>query len=116
MSSFVPKKHHLRVVLLHHFLSKKSAAATHRILGIVYGDHALAEQTCRWWFSRFKSGNFDISGRGHPGQEKKFNDVELMELLDEDPYQTQEEIANSLNVDRSTISRRLKMTGMIQRQ
>ena len=36
-------------------------------------------------------------------------------LLDQDPSQTQE-LAESLNVDRSTISRRLKAIGMIQKQ
>ena len=37
-------------------------------------------------------------------------------LFVQDPSQTQEELAESLNVDRSTISRRLKVIGMIQKQ
>lgn len=39
---------------------------------------------------------------------KTFEDVELETLLDEDSNQTQKEVAESLNVDRSMISRRLK--------
>ena len=37
-------------------------------------------------------------------------------LLDEDPYQTQDELAESLGVDCSTISRRLHAPEMIQKQ
>jgi len=37
-------------------------------------------------------------------------------LLDQDPSQTQEELVKSLNVDRSTISRCLKVIGIIQKQ
>ncbi|KAG5339255.1 ANR17 protein, partial [Acromyrmex charruanus] len=36
------------------------------------------------------------------GQSKKFEDEEVVALLDQDPSQTQEELAESLNVDRST--------------
>jgi len=34
----------------------------------------------------------------------------------QNPSQTQEELAELLNIDRSTISRRLKAIGMIQKQ
>ncbi|KAG5309974.1 MOS1T transposase, partial [Pseudoatta argentina] len=59
MSKFVPYKVFLRGVLLHYFNMNKSAAEAHRILVDVYSEHALAEQTCRKWFARFKAG--DIS-------------------------------------------------------
>ena len=37
-------------------------------------------------------------------------------LLDEDPSQTQNELAESLGVDHTTVSKRLKALGMIQKQ
>ena len=46
MSNLVPNKVILREVLLHSY-TKKSAAESHQILVEVYGDHALAEQTCK---------------------------------------------------------------------
>ena len=45
MSNFVPKKVFLRLVLLHYFNMKKTAAGRHRILVEVYGEHTLAERT-----------------------------------------------------------------------
>jgi len=46
-----------------------------------------------------------------PGQPKKFEDKEVKTLLNQNPNQTQEELAKSLNVDRF-----LKVIGMIQKQ
>ena len=37
MLTFVPKKPHLREVLLHYYILKESAAETHRILVSIYG-------------------------------------------------------------------------------
>ena len=42
---------------------KKSAAEARSILVETYGDHALTEKkkkTCRVWFRRFKSDNFNV--------------------------------------------------------
>ena len=86
MSNFVLNYHHLREVLLYYFISKKTAAD--RILVKVYGGHALSETTCRDWFLRFKSDDFDLSNKNRGKPPKKFEDVELQALLDEDSTQT----------------------------
>ena len=72
--------------------------------------------TCRKWFSRFKSGNFKLEDKERPGQPKKFEDEELESLIDEDPCQTLQDLAESLEVNFSTVSKRLKVMGMIQKQ
>lgn len=116
MSSFLPEKVFLRGVLLHYFHMKKTAVESHRILVEVYGKHALAERTCQKWYGRFKSGHFGLEDDERPGQVKKFRDAELEAILDTDPCQTQEELAEALGVDRSTVSKRLKTLGMISKQ
>ena len=63
MSNFEPTKQHLRRILLHYFIKKKSAAEAHRILVETYGDHALSETTCRDWFRRFKNNDFDVEDK-----------------------------------------------------
>ena len=73
----------------------KTAAEAHGELWKFYGDAALSETTCRDWFRRFKDGDFDFDDRSREGRPKSFEDVELEALLDEDPSQTQEELAFS---------------------
>ncbi|GBP40010.1 Mariner Mos1 transposase [Eumeta japonica] len=93
----------------------KTAAESHRILLEVYDEHVLAEQTCRKWFARFKSGDFELDDKVRPGQPKKFEDEESG-LFDVDSCQTLQELATSLAVDLSTVGKRLKTMGMIQKQ
>lgn len=116
MSQFEPNRRHLREVALFCFNSKKSAAEAHRMLKEVYGDDCVDDSSVRGWFRRFKSGDFDVEEKERTGRPKTFEDQELEGLLDEDPCQTQEELAKSLGVDQTTISRRLKALGMIQKQ
>ena len=74
------------------------AAGAHRELQKLYGDAALSETTCRNWFRRFKDGDFDVDDRPREGRPKTFEDAELETLLDEDPFQTQEELDSALVV------------------
>ena len=68
------------------------------MISFVYGDAALSEVTYRDWFRRFKDGDFDVDASLREGWPKTFEDAELQALLDEDPYQTQEELALALGI------------------
>lgn len=116
MESFVPNNRHLREVLLYFYNLKKSAAESHRLLVEAYGEHAFSDSMCRRWFRQFEDGIFDVDDAEREGRPKKFNDEQLEELLDEDPCQTQAELAAVLNVDRSTVEKRLQGMGLIQKQ
>ncbi|KAG5310823.1 MOS1T transposase, partial [Pseudoatta argentina] len=72
--------------------------------------------TCRDWFRRFKNNDFQLEDKERSGAPKKFQDKELEQLLDEDPSQTLPELGKILQVDESTVSKRLKGLGMIQKQ
>ncbi|GJQ75353.1 hypothetical protein Trydic_g23532 [Trypoxylus dichotomus] len=93
MSKFAPKKQHLQDVLLHYYLIKKTAVETYPLLVDVYSDHAPSEPTRRYWFQRFKSGDFDVND--------KERDVE--------------ESSVALDVDRSTVGKRLHALEMVQK-
>jgi len=116
MSKFEPKKHHFREVLIFCFHLKKSAAEAHRMLVEAYGESAPTDKSCREWFRRFKSDDFSVDDKPRPGQPKKFEDEELQALIDEDSCQSQHELAQLLNVDRSTISVRLAAMGKIYKE
>ncbi|KAG5317146.1 MOS1T transposase, partial [Pseudoatta argentina] len=96
--------------------SAKSAVEAHRILVQTYDDNALSDTTCRDWFRRFKNNDFELEDKERSGAPKKFQDKELEQLLDEDPSQTLSELGKILQVDESTVSKRLKGLGMIQKQ
>ena len=108
MLSFVPSKSHLRHSLLFLFHQKKKVVEAHRLLVETYGEHASVIRTCETWFRQLKSGDFDLTDNEHPAAAKKFEDEELQALLDEDPTQSQQQLAQTLNVTRGAICQRLK--------
>ena len=103
MSNFVLTKQHLWEVLIFCFNWKKSAVEAHRMLVEIYGDTAPTDISCRKWFRRFKVGDFS-EDKPRSGQPKKFEDKELEALLEEDQSQTQEELAESLEVIQQAVS------------
>ena len=115
MSNFKPNKEHLRHVMIFLFNQKKKASECHRILVETYGDLAPTVKTCERWFQSFKRGDFDVTDKKRENRPKKFEDVELQSLLDEDNTQTQQMMAEQLNVTRQAISDRLRAMGKIQK-
>lgn len=97
------KKDHLREVLIHYFILKKTAAQTYRILVEAYGEHAPSQDTCERWFNRFKTGDFDVKDKAKGKPPKKFEDAVLQALLDEDSTQTQSQLAEVLNVTQKSV-------------
>ena len=53
----------------------------------------------------------DLTDNEHPGAAKKIEDEELQALLDEDQTQSQQQMAQTLNVTRGVICQRLKAMG-----
>ena len=100
MLNFVLNSHHLREVLLRYFILKKTAAESDRILMKVYGEHALSDKTCRDWFRRFKSGDFDLGNKDRGKPTKKSEDAELQALLDEDSTQTLKQLTEHWKLTR----------------
>ena len=92
---------------------KKTAAESHRMLVEAYGEHALGKSQCFEWFQKFKSGDFDVRNQERGKPPKKFEDCELQALLDEDDAQTEQQLADQLNVTRKVVSIRLKFMGKI---
>ncbi|GFT26792.1 mariner Mos1 transposase [Trichonephila clavipes] len=113
MSNFIPYDHDLRTTLIYCYHLKNNAAESHQMLIEAYGSKTLRLSQCYRWSEKFQNGYFDARNeeRGRPA--KKFEDAELQALLDEDNDQTQEHLVEQLNVDQSTVSRRLNAMGNI---
>ena len=84
MSFFKLNSRNLWEVLVSCFHLKKTVAVAHRMLSSAYFEAAFSEKTCREWFQRFKSGDFDVEDRYGGGKEKIFKDFKLEALLAED--------------------------------
>jgi len=113
MSVFEQKKRHLREGLLYFFSVKKFAFESHRLLVKAYDEVALNEISAVTGFDATKMVILMWKTKNGP---KLVEDAELEVLLNEDPYQTQKEFAESLRVAQSTISTRSKALRMIQNQ
>ncbi|KAG5324314.1 MOS1T transposase, partial [Pseudoatta argentina] len=102
------------------FLRRYKLHGDEFLRSIVTGDETWVEKsfqpTRRDWFRRFKNNDFQLEDKERSGAPKKFEDKDLEQLLDEDPSQTLSELGKILQVDESTVSKRLKGLGMIQKQ
>jgi len=58
------------------------------IISITYSEHVPLQKTCERWFQHFKIGDFDVADKEHEKPPKKYEDMELQTLLDEDDSQT----------------------------
>ncbi|EGI58037.1 Mariner Mos1 transposase [Acromyrmex echinatior] len=115
MSKFVPNKEHSLTALIFCFHLKKTAAESYRLLREAYGEHAPSQDTCERRFRRFKSGDFDVADKEHGKSSKRYEDVELQALLDEDDSQTQKQLAEQLSVSQQIVSNRLREMEKIQK-
>ena len=116
MLTFEPNKRHLREVLIFCFKWKKTAAEVHRMLVEVYSNSAPSDKTCREWFRRFKSDDFDVEDKERSGRPRAFENEKLQTLVDENPCQTQKQLAEALNCAQSIISDRLKALGKVYKE
>lgn len=80
-----------------------------------YGKHALGQTQCFEWFKKFKTGDFSVANKERGRPPTTFEDSDLQSLLDEDDTQTQQTLAEQLNVSQQTVSKRLKAMGKIQK-
>ena len=87
MSKFIPKEHS-RIVLIFCFHLKKTAAESYRLLREAYGEHAPSKIRVNDGFGVLKVVTSMLQTRNTENRQKRYEDVELQALLDEDDSQT----------------------------
>jgi len=82
------------------------------LLEEVYDKHTSLKTTCEDYFKRFKNGDFNTEDK-RSGRPKTIEDADLQALLDEDDTQTQDQLAETLNMICEDISKQLHAMGKI---
>lgn len=110
-------KQHLRHCMLFCFKLQKNAAEATEMIKLAWGENAISYETVRKWFTRFRAKNFNLGDDERSGAPRKVRlDEEIQSLLDENPAQTQKELAVQLGVSQQAISVRLHAMGKIQKE
>lgn len=81
-----------------------------------YGEHAPSKTTCEDWVKRFRRGDFDVDDKERSGRPTTFEDTELQALLDQDDTQTQEKLAEALNITRRGIFKWMRAMEKLQKE
>ncbi|CAK9818783.1 Histone-lysine N-methyltransferase SETMAR [Anthophora plagiata] len=81
----------------------------------VYGDRSVTVQTVRNWFRRFRAGNFNLKDEDRSGRPSTTDTDLIKAYLDENPRSSVREIADALNIPRTTIHEHLTKLGYVNR-
>ncbi|CAG9793000.1 unnamed protein product [Diatraea saccharalis] len=81
----------------------------------VYGGCIAKENTVRFWFQRFLSGNFDLQNKSRGRPETQINNEELKAIVEADPSQTTSELAAGCGVSDKTVLIHLSQIGKIKK-
>ena len=55
---------------------------------LYYGDYTSSISTYKYWFRRYKKGDFDAEDKERPGQPKKFEEEKVEAFFDQDARKT----------------------------
>ena len=62
-NEIIPMEEHLREVLIHYFIMKKTPAKTYGIFCEANSEHAPSQDTCESWFKRFRNDDFSVKDK-----------------------------------------------------
>lgn len=108
-------QNHFRHIMLFYFKQGKTVKITAKEICAVYGQGAVSAETVRRWFVKFKSSDFSLEDKPRPGRPSAFNENMLQKLIVKNPRLTVQEIAEELQIPKSTIHDNFKKLGFISR-
>lgn len=114
MASQIPEDVHIRHCMLFEYHKGSNATVATKNICNVYPS-ALDVRKCQRWFSRFRSGNFDLSDSYRSGRPTTLDNDVLRAEVEANPCQTIEELSNTLNQPWSTIQEHLHQIGKVSR-
>ncbi|EFN81607.1 Histone-lysine N-methyltransferase SETMAR, partial [Harpegnathos saltator] len=101
----------LRYILQFYFDKGANVAQAREEICAVYGQDTLSKATAKRWFSRFRSGNFDVQDvlrSGRPITEKV---DDILAKVEQDWHVSSHDIVNDLNIHHQTVLNHLEKAG-----
>ena len=105
-------KVHFRHLMLFFYRKGKNATQVANKICAVYGEGAVAERTVRKWFAKFKADDFNLEDQERPGRPSTDED-QIKTLIENNPRYTTRELAEMLNMSKSTIHEHFVKLGYI---
>ncbi|XP_052822739.1 histone-lysine N-methyltransferase SETMAR-like [Octopus bimaculoides] len=91
------------------------AKETCKIICGVYGEDAVSESTVRRWLAKFRRGEFSLKDDNHCGKPSTLDDDILKVTIEENSNITTRELAEKLEVSKSTLHEHLAKIGYVSR-
>lgn len=106
---------HYRHILLYYFKKGKRATKAHKKICSVYGKNALTERVCQKWFTKFRSGDFEVNDAPRFGRPTEIDSSVVKDVVDKNPSQSVREIATTLNISHTSVENHLRALGYVSR-
>ena len=106
-------KVHIRRAMLREFKQGNNATETAEKICSVYGECTISDRAIQNWFVKFRSEDTSMKDEPRPGRSSDFDDDALKVLVECNPCQSTQELANKLNMSQFTICRHLEKMGKV---
>ena len=73
----------------------------------------VSDRTCRRWYEKFETGDFDLSDKPRFGRPSLIDDDVVKAMLEQDLFLTTSEIAERLNSAQQIISDHIRKIGLV---
>lgn len=105
----------IRTIILYEWKKKTKRPECLRNIQSAFGEDAVKETTVRKYYTQFNNGDFNCYDKERTGRPSLNIIDQIIEYLQNNPLSTAEEIAEQIGVSKSSVTRKLKEAGYINK-
>uniref|UniRef100_A0A0K0G3D6 Histone-lysine N-methyltransferase SETMAR (inferred by orthology to a human protein) n=1 Tax=Strongyloides venezuelensis TaxID=75913 RepID=A0A0K0G3D6_STRVS len=104
----MPSINEIRIIFLYEFKRRTSASKTARNIYEAFGESLDSRAIAKRWFKKFKEGDESLENEERGRPDSVVDNEELKRVVEANLRQTVREIAGTLEVSKSSVSRHLQ--------